>query len=261
MALVAPKRKTDVTATLLDRFKHLIAERVFTPGCKLLPERVLAKRFGVSRGSLRHALKVLENMGVLVQKVGDGTYLNSDTSAILAQPLEFLILMGGISTDEIYEARLIVEPPAAAKAAEAATPEHLMALHRALTVMQADSCGLAEYAVNDLAFHKTILQASGNVVCESMFVVLHRFILNNMLRTNALVPHEQGNNQHEAIYTAIRERRASEAHRRMTEHLQSARVAFARLNRSRSEAALAERITQLSRPFLPGGEWKTTSLR
>src|SRR5512134_2603205 len=106
--LLNGKPKDDLTHQLLARFKDLIAQGVLRPGGRLPPERELAKRFGVSRSSLRHALKVLDIMGVLTQRVGDGTYLTTSASRILSEPLEFLVLLDGISLFDLLETRLIV---------------------------------------------------------------------------------------------------------------------------------------------------------
>src|SRR5690348_10875458 len=92
--------KDDVTVKLIGVFKKLIGEGALSPGARLPAERDLAEKFGVSRSSLRQALKVLEIMGVISQRVGDGTYLNSGAHRILAEPMEFLILLDGISFHE-----------------------------------------------------------------------------------------------------------------------------------------------------------------
>ena len=65
------------------------------PGSKLPPERELAKQFGVNRASIRQALKALDVMGIVHQRVGDGTYLTNDASTTLRAPLDFLILVTG----------------------------------------------------------------------------------------------------------------------------------------------------------------------
>ncbi len=96
--------KEDITSTLVGAFKQLISEGSLAPGSRLPPERELAESFGVSRSSLRQALKVLEIMGVISQRVGDGTYLNTAAASILSEPLEFLILLDGISFHESMEA-------------------------------------------------------------------------------------------------------------------------------------------------------------
>src|SRR6201986_998787 len=99
----------DLTTILIRRLKELISSKQVNPGEKLPPERELAERFGVSRPSLRNALKVLEIIGVVSQKVGDGTYLNRDASQVLSVPFEFLFLMDDTSMQDLVDIRLIVE--------------------------------------------------------------------------------------------------------------------------------------------------------
>jgi DNA-binding FadR family transcriptional regulator len=100
------KVKEDVTGRLISAFKQLISEGSLIPGSKLPSERKLAESFGVARSSLRQALKVLEIMGVISPRVGGGTYLNKAAVSILSEPMEFLLLLEGISFPELMEARL-----------------------------------------------------------------------------------------------------------------------------------------------------------
>ena len=83
-----------VTARLISRIKSMIADGTLTPGTKFPPERDLAIQFAANRTSVRQALKVLEIMGVLTQRVGDGTYLSNSAETILNEPLDFLVLLG-----------------------------------------------------------------------------------------------------------------------------------------------------------------------
>ena len=85
----ADTRKTDVTTRLLGTFKQLISEGTLSPGVRLPAEREMASNLKVSRGSLRQALKMLEVMGVVSQRVGDRTYLNEAAPSILAEPMDF----------------------------------------------------------------------------------------------------------------------------------------------------------------------------
>ena len=93
---IASKEQQDprVTARLIARIKRLIADGSVAPGSKFPPEREMAKEFGANRASVRQALKVLEMMGVLSQKVGDGTYLSESAETILNEPIDFLVLLG-----------------------------------------------------------------------------------------------------------------------------------------------------------------------
>src|ERR1700730_13200027 len=89
-----------VTAKLISQIKQMIANGTIEPGTKFPPERELAKDFGVNRASVRQVLKVLEMMGVLTQKVGDGTYLSNSAETILNEPLDFLVLIDDLSHHE-----------------------------------------------------------------------------------------------------------------------------------------------------------------
>src|ERR1700759_3113464 len=85
--------KGDLTDWLVLRFKQLISEGALTPGYKLPSERELSLTFGVSRTSLRPVMKILKMMGVVSQRVGDGTYFSNNTSSVLSEPMEFLFFI------------------------------------------------------------------------------------------------------------------------------------------------------------------------
>src|SRR4051812_36695673 len=167
MALHKPKE--DLTTKLLATFKQLISDGTIVPGARLPAERDMALSLKVSRGSLRQVLKMLEVMGVVSQRVGDGTYLNAAAPAILAEPMEFFILLDGISFEELMDARLIVEPEIAARAATRASPQQVDTLLTSLTRMEDSGGRLAELIDGDLQFHRTIFQMAANRVCSLMF--------------------------------------------------------------------------------------------
>src|SRR6202789_1112045 len=124
--------KEDLTHLLILRFQQMLRDGVLRPGTKLPPERELAAHFKVARSSLRPALKVLEIMGVIKQKVGDGSYLNRDASSVLAVPMEFLFLLDDTSLQELTEMRLMIEPALAAKAAERANTQDIALLKQSI---------------------------------------------------------------------------------------------------------------------------------
>lgn len=202
----------DLTARLLREFRALIASGEIKAGGRLPPERELAKRFGASRSSLRPVIKMLENVGVLSQRVGDGTYLNSDATGILAMPLNLLILLDGISLIELFEARLMLEPELAARAAQSASGEDLDAMRRTLAAFK-------ENAVDaDINFHLAVCRATRNRICMRMFEAIHMAFARGMALTSPLAP-ERALEFHRAIYSAIHLRNPDEARKMMTEHL------------------------------------------
>jgi GntR family transcriptional regulator, transcriptional repressor for pyruvate dehydrogenase complex len=215
--------KEDVTQLLILRFQQLLSEGLLSPGTKLPPERELAANFGVARSSLRPALKVLEIMGVITQKVGDGSYLNKDASSVLAVPMEFLFLLDDTSLQELTEMRLMMEPALAAKAAEHANAQHIALLRQSVSDLEHSSRDRVRLVASDLLFHRAIFQASGNRLAGRLFQTIHRAMLNMMMVTSQLVDLEHTLQFHQPILEAIETRNPQLASSLMTAHLSDAR--------------------------------------
>jgi GntR family transcriptional regulator, transcriptional repressor for pyruvate dehydrogenase complex len=241
--LVMPNQ--DLTVKLIARIKGLISTGVLVPCCKFPPERELATRFGVSRPSIRQALKVLEIMGVISQRVGDGTYLNENASEILNEPMEFLILMDGISIHELVELRSILEPELAALAAERATAQDLRGLDRSIKEMEDSRHNLAKSIEADLSFHRGIFQAAGNRACSRILAFIHRSVWQSLTITSQLVEAQRPLAGHKAIYNAIYQRDAEEARRQMTEHMRRARQLLIKASQSAVDLSMAEGISKI----------------
>jgi GntR family transcriptional repressor for pyruvate dehydrogenase complex len=204
----------------------MISSGALTPGSKLPPERELARSFGVNRASLRQVLKVLEIMGVLSQRVGDGTYLNDSAESILDEPLDFLVLMDDLSHHELFETRLIVEPELAARAAERATAEDLVLLRKAIRALE--HCHTTQERLDaDMAFHECIFRAAGNRICHLLFRVVHRTLLTSMTQLAGRVELERPLSYHRAIYTAIYNHDSETAWQKMYEHISDAKALLA----------------------------------
>jgi GntR family transcriptional repressor for pyruvate dehydrogenase complex len=241
-----PRQKEDITAKLLSTFKQLISEGALVPGARMPAEREMASNLNVSRGSLRQVLKMLEVMGVVSQRVGDGTYLNAAAPSILAEPMEFLILLDGISFEELMEARLIVEPELAARAAARGGLEHLAALRQSLVRMGESGGHHLELIEEDLRFHRTIFQMAANRVCSIMFSIVHQSLHKLMEVTSQMVDLEHTVKLHHRIYNAIRKGDPNGARARMFAHLTDAKELLIRSSEAQSQARLGDRLTRLS---------------
>ena len=215
--------KEDLTQLLVLRFQQLMSEGLLSPGTKLPSERELAASFGVARSSSRPALKVLEIMGVITQKVGDGSYLNNDASSVLSVPMEFLFLLDDTSLQELTELRLMMEPALAAKAAESANAEHIALLRQSVLDLEHSTHDRVRLVASDLLFHRTIFQASDNRLAGRLFQTIHRAMLNLMIVTSQLVELEHTLQFHRPILIAIEQRNPPLASRLMAEHLTDAR--------------------------------------
>lgn len=245
--------KHDLTEKLIANFKQLILEGSLTPGCKLPAERDLASSFGVSRNSLRPALKVLEIMGVISQRVGDGTYLNTAAACILGEPLEFLVLLDGISSHELMEARLIVEPELASRAAMRATTQDIAELRRVLAAMTQSRTDMVQFVKLDIKFHQAIFRVAGNRVCDLMFTVVHESLQKLIGHTAHMVDPQHTLRLHSRILSAIQKRDPDAARRRMTEHLLDVKKLLRITAEEQINAKLQDRISALAETSRPGG--------
>jgi GntR family transcriptional regulator, transcriptional repressor for pyruvate dehydrogenase complex len=215
--------KDDLTNLLILRFQELMGKGLLAPGTKLPPERELASYFGVARSSLRPALKVLEIMGVITQRVGDGSYLNKDASSVLAVPLEFLFLLDDTSLQELIEMRLMIEPALAAKAAERANAQDMALLKQSIVDFENSKQDRVGLVAADLLFHRAIFQASKNRLAGRLFHTIHRAMLNMIMVTSQRVEIEHTLEFHRPIMLAIEKRNPELAARLMTDHLIDAR--------------------------------------
>ena len=131
-------------------------------GDRLPPENELSDQLGLSRSSLREAVKALELIRVLDVRRGDGTYVTSLEPELLAETMGFMVeIHQESSAAELLEVRRILEPGAAAHAATRIDARSVTALRGCLNaVLPGDSA--AELAAHDAAFHSLIARASGN---------------------------------------------------------------------------------------------------
>jgi GntR family transcriptional repressor for pyruvate dehydrogenase complex len=235
--------KEDVTHLLILRFQQMLSDGVLTPGTKLPSERELATHFKVARSSLRQALKVLEMMGVITQKVGDGSYLNRDASSVLAVPMEFLFLLDDTSVQELTELRFLMEPALAAKAAERANADDIALLRQSITDLENSGRDRVKLVAADLLFHRAIFQASGNRLTGRLFHTIHRAMLNMIMVTSQLVDLEHTLAFHKPILAAIERRDAALAAGLMTAHLKDANDLLALGGEQERARALREHVS------------------
>lgn len=237
-----PPGRDDLTHLLILRFQQLLREGLLLPGARLPPERELAAGFGVARSSLRPALKVLELMGVITQRVGDGSYLNKDASSVLAVPMEFLLLLDDTSPGELAEMRLMIEPALAARAAERADAQDIAALRRSMADFEASGGDRVRLVASDLHFHRAIFDATRNRLASRLFHTLHRAMLNMINVTSQRVDLGHTLKFHRPILAAIERRDPELASRLMTDHMKDAQSLLVHADRERQSRRLRQHL-------------------
>jgi GntR family transcriptional regulator, transcriptional repressor for pyruvate dehydrogenase complex len=157
-----------VTDEAIEKIKEMIISGALRPGDRLPREADLAQRLGLSRSSLREAVRALSLVRILDVRQGDGTYVTSLDAALLLDALSFVVeLHQDQSVLELLDARRLLEAEAAALAAVRIAPEQVAEL-RALIAAMPGCSGVEEFVENDLGFHRTIAEAAGNGVLAKL---------------------------------------------------------------------------------------------
>lgn len=157
-----------VTDEAILKIKDMLLRGDLLPGDRLPPEKELSERLGLSRNSLREAVKALELIRVLDVRRGDGTYVTSLEPHLLLEAMSFVVdLHEDASILELFEVRRILEPAAAASAALRATPADVERL-RTLTERVQHSSDIEELVAHDLDFHRSIIDLSGNAYLSTL---------------------------------------------------------------------------------------------
>jgi|SRR6516164_1163364 GntR family transcriptional repressor for pyruvate dehydrogenase complex len=186
----------------------------------LPPERELVRRFGVSRGSIRDAIRSLEAIGLLEPRQGVGTVVRDRSIDVVVSPLTSVLLQKQKVINELLDVRMIIEPALARRAALHATAGHIAEM-QAILNRQQERVRLGEPATKeDTAFHYTIAQAADNSV---MLKLTH--VLMDSLREMRERSLQVGDRQikslagHHRILTALKQGDAAAAEAAMRRHL------------------------------------------
>ena len=186
-----------LTDQAIAKIKDLIATGAFAPGAKLPREKELAEQLGLSRNSLREAVRALTLIGVLEPRQGDGTYVTSLEPELLLAGTTFLAdLLTGPTVLELYQVRRILEPAATALATPRLSESELDELGACLERMDTAETTQAFIDI-DVEFHRIIVGACGNATLAS------------------LIQNLSGGTLRARVWRAISERGAVESTRRL----------------------------------------------
>jgi GntR family transcriptional repressor for pyruvate dehydrogenase complex len=161
-----------VTSKAIDSIRSMIDGGELNPGDRLPPEHELAQRLGVSRGSLREAVRALSHIRVLDVRRGDGTYVTSLSPIELLSGLQFAMeLSQPQGLDEVLEVRRLLLPPAVALAAKRITGEQLDALRGIIEKLET-ATDADEVAGLHRRFQALVADATGNETLSSILRAL-----------------------------------------------------------------------------------------
>jgi GntR family transcriptional regulator, transcriptional repressor for pyruvate dehydrogenase complex len=180
-----PIKTTRAFEEIAEQIRKELSNRRLKAGDRLPPERALAEQFGVSRNTLREALRSLENAGLLRLQKGasGGAFVRESTGDAIITGLRDMFHLGAIQPENLTEARVLVESVVVRMACERATPEDIAALNA--NIEKAEDAARAkiyfcDQAAIHLDFHRLLGRATKNpvmvIVIEALIDVMEHFI-------------------------------------------------------------------------------------
>jgi GntR family transcriptional regulator, transcriptional repressor for pyruvate dehydrogenase complex len=211
--LAYPSRMaTSVADTATAAVRDLLARGRYQPGDRLPPERTLADGLGLSRPTLREALRRLTEAGLLESRRGSGTYVAE------------------IDLDAVFAVRLQLEPYAASLAAAKRGSADVQRLSRLAKALPGQIDDAAAFAATDLEIHRTLAEASGNPVLCDLLDRLNE--LTQLSRAITSVSHDARRatlRDLRLLVRAVRRRDADAAAAAMEAHIDCVREVAAKL--------------------------------
>jgi GntR family transcriptional repressor for pyruvate dehydrogenase complex len=209
-----------VSAEIVDRIKAAIRAGALTPGDQLPPERDLTKQLGVSRVSVRDALRMLEANGLIEVRVGarGGAFVTAPAPRLVGEGLADMLLLAEVGATDVTEVRMIFELGLLELACERATAEDVAALHEICD--RADAAHGYDPALS-AEFHTMLARCTHNEALELFALALQEPLASSLQRAHAVDPNagRVATLEHRGIAVAVGAGDAVAARRIMTEHL------------------------------------------
>lgn len=222
--LFTPVSTGRVSADIVEQIKRAIQQGRLTPGDQLPSERELTKQLGVSRVSVRDALRMLEAYGLIEVRVGarGGAFVTAPAPNLVGEGMAHMLLLAAVAPSEVTELRLIFELAVLPLACERRTDDDLGELaaicDRAEATLQAGAYDVTLSA----EFHTRLAKATHNTAIALFAESFQGPLLASLRQAQRVAPEmgEAGLLEHRAIVDAIRARDAEAARTIMSEHLE-----------------------------------------
>lgn len=218
---LGPVRRTKVYEEVAARLRRLIVDGHLKAGDKLPPERELASALGVSRTSVRDAIRTLQATGLLEPRQGEGTVIRELSTDTVVGPIASALLTRRDLLVDLMAVRKMIEPAIAREAARHARPDEIRQMEAILAQQAArlEAGGLA--IEEDSAFHDLIARASRNQVVPKVLDALMDLLREGRERSlQGRGRPQRSLRGHRQILEAIRRREADAAARAMLNHLE-----------------------------------------
>lgn len=216
VALTRIKNQESLVNEIIIQLSQAILEGDFKPRDKLLSEAQLCEKLGVGRNSLREAIKMLNAIGVLETKRGQGTFLAKEISHDVFNPLIFKLILEPKSAKDIYELRILLETIIILMAIKKADDKDIESAKNVLLevkkLLEQNSTDIDRFVKLDIKFHMVIAKSTHNYLVETILdtimVIFEPFIKKVLSSENGI---QISVINHENLIKIIEEKNSLEA--------------------------------------------------
>lgn len=214
------RRMPAAADAVMATIKSLILDGKLAPYQRLPSENELAEALGVSRPTVREAVRGLLALNILESRHGEGTFVTSLEPSLLAAPIDFLLRVDKSSLGALTETRQVLETGVAELAAVNRTAEDLHVLGTLIEEFAQSLDDLERCIELDVDFHVALATAAGNPILASMLATVAALGIESRRQTGrSLTIRRRSQTDHLAIYAAIELRDPAGARAAMVEHL------------------------------------------
>ena len=210
-------------------FSEQLFDKTLKKGDKVESDRVLAQKLGVGRSAVREALKVLDILGMIDIRPGQGTFISSDEANFFIVPLSWSLFLNSGDIDNILEVRNVLEKKAAELAAESVQMDALQHLrdieqriHQAFVERNYQA-----FLNGDIEFHLCLAECSGNQIIYGMIQIISNLMRHvsgtGMVEETQL---QEIDEEHHLVYDAVLRHDARAAGQYMEEHLRKSMLRY-----------------------------------
>ena len=216
-------RVSRASQEIVQQIKAHIFDGKLEPGNRLPSEKELAEQFGLSRITVRDALRVLESQGLISIKVGagGGAFVADPSAQYSSELVTDLLRLQHASSQELVEARIVIETAIVTFAAERATAEDLAAMQEAINAARAArTAGESRFTPYSVDFHIALSKSAKNQVLQftvDSFRTLFYETLEKLMPNELMA--ERAIEDHQGLLDAIAAHDAKRARQIMREHL------------------------------------------
>ncbi len=219
-------KKESTLEVIVQQIKNQIKKGILKPGEKLPSERELASLLGISRASVREAIKALSFSGYLEVIQGKGTYV-LEIATQYDEIVNFFSEFSNYSLDYLMEARIMLEGEFARLAAANASQEEIDVIERVFNEI-CNSKDTNTFFVKDLQFHLTIAKATHNPIMNGLMKIIVEMLYKETQKIIEISEDTRENTIETTkdLVKAIKQRDAEKAKELMSKHIRNIRVSL-----------------------------------